>query len=96
MPPGGEFAWAAFWRLHSDRPMMVTGYGIPMGGTVIQPRPGRIPFAAVDRYAKRFGVRGEAFDMFLSLVDAIDREYIAWETERFKQQTAKAAASVNK
>lgn len=85
MPPGAEFAWAAFWRLHADRPYVTTGVGAPMGATIITPRAGRIPFAATDRYARRYGVTGGAFDLLLELIDQLDREFLAWEAERARQ-----------
>lgn len=91
VPAGAEFAWAAFWRLHGDRPHIIEGSVIAagMGGaTLIEPRPGRIPFGAIDRYARRFGIDGSAFDLLLRFVDVLDDEFLAWESERARQRAA--------
>lgn len=91
VPPGTEFAWSAFWRLHDDRPHVITGSVIAagMGGaTIIEPRPGRIPFSAIDRYARRFGIAGSAFDLMLALLDKLDSEFMAWEGEVARARAA--------
>ena len=88
MPPGAEFAWAAFWRLHADRPHIVTGFAVPMGATIIEPRAGRIPFSAVDGYARRYVIRGSAFDTFTALIAACDDEYLKIDAERAKERAA--------
>jgi hypothetical protein len=43
---------------------------------IAAPRPGRLPFSAIDRYATRYGIRGAAFDLFLRLIDILDDEYL--------------------
>jgi hypothetical protein len=59
--------WTAFWALSGDRQ-----YGA-MGGV------GPIPFAAIDRYAARFGVdEGEDFARFHTLIKRMDRSYLEW------------------
>ena len=90
MPPGGEFAWEAFWRLNGDRPYSVSGYSIPMGGVILPPRPGRIPFTSVNAYADRYEIEGQAFDTFVILIEAMDREYVAWEIQRVKEQVERS------
>lgn len=55
-----------------------------MGGMIIEPRAGRIPFSAIDAYATRYGIEGEAFDLLLRLVTECDGEYLAVEAERAK------------
>jgi hypothetical protein len=82
MPLGGEVAWNAFWTLHGDRPMFTQGFGTPMGATIIEPIPGRIPFQAIDCYARRFDIAGEAFDLLFMLVGELDREYLDFAAER--------------
>lgn len=89
MPPGAEFAWAAFRRLHADRPHLVTGVGVPMGGTIIEPRPGRIPFSAIDGYARRYGIEGSTFDVLVSVIDACDAEFLAVDAERARERAAR-------
>lgn len=46
-----------------------------MGG-FDRPQPRRIPFAAVDAYARRFCVAGEAFDTFHRLIGAMDAAWL--------------------
>lgn len=35
-----------------------------------------INFMALDRYAQRYGIEGEAFERFLAFMDAIDNEWL--------------------
>lgn len=66
------FAWAAWWELHSDRP-------IGMGGA------GAIPFSAIDRYAERYGLIGDAFETFIDLIRAMEGVYRDWQDKRSKR-----------
>lgn len=96
MPAGAEFAWAAFVRLHADRPryavvrtydIKAAGMGaVPLVATELQG--GRIPFASIDRYARRYRVEGSGFDVLVALIDALDNEYLAWESEKAKERAA--------
>jgi hypothetical protein len=61
-----------------------------MGATIIEPIPGRIPFSAIDVYARRFDIGGEAFDQLLSLVGALDQEYLAIAAERSRERWEQA------
>jgi len=71
--------------LDADRHFAVQGVG-SMGGTVIESVPRRIPFAAIDAFARRFEISGEAFDRLLTLVGILDREYLQIESERSRQR----------
>jgi hypothetical protein len=58
------FVWEAFSELGSDRPATEFGYG-------------SIPFSAVDRYARRFGIEeSNNFSRFLKLVRCLDAAYL--------------------
>jgi hypothetical protein len=92
VPPGAEFAWEAFWRLHGDRAHVTTGFAVPMGAVLIEPRPGRIPFSAIDRYARRYGIMGSEFDLFLGIIEAVDKEYLAIEAEKAEERAAQRRA----
>jgi hypothetical protein len=46
------------------------------------PMPGRIPFVAIDAYAKRKRIAGEDFDMLDHLMAEMDAEYLAWHEGR--------------
>lgn len=64
--------------------------GAPITKTL--PQPGRIPFGAIDRYARRYGIEGEAFDRLVTLIDPMDREYLAWEAEQTRERLQRMRA----
>jgi hypothetical protein len=37
-----------------------------------------ISFLALDRYAQRYGIEGEAFDRFLAFMEALDDEWLEY------------------
>lgn len=60
---------------------------VGMGGaTIIEPRPGRIPFSAIDRYADRYEIDGEAFDLLVELVSRLDSEFMKWDAEKARER----------
>jgi hypothetical protein len=61
--------WSAFWDLTGDRPI---GQGWI----------GRIPFLALDAYARRIGIEGEDFLTFKHHVSALDDAFRADWYER--------------
>ncbi|OKO83382.1 hypothetical protein AC629_22850 [Bradyrhizobium sp. NAS80.1] len=64
MPPGAERYWRAWHALRFDRQ-----YGA-MGGE------SPIMFLSIDAYARRYRIRGAAFETFHALVGAMDEEYL--------------------
>lgn len=58
-----------------------------MGGMVISPRPGRIPFIAIDRYAERYEIAGSAFDLLVTLIGKLDAEFVKWEANRARERS---------
>lgn len=68
--------------------MTITGIGAAMGAMAILPTPARIPFSAVDRYARRYGIAGAAFDLLLALITKLDEAYLAWDGERQRERFA--------
>ena len=58
---------------------------MPMGGAMMRRQPGPVPFAAIDRYARRYGYEGAAFDELLVLVTAMDEEYLAVAAEQARE-----------
>ncbi|MBS7542529.1 phage tail assembly chaperone [Ancylobacter oerskovii] len=72
MPGELLFAWGAFFDLRDDRPMMAGAIG-------------RIPFMAIEKWAERHGVLGaDQLDRLVTLVRAMDDEWIKIEAERIK------------
>jgi hypothetical protein len=64
--PWHEFYWQAWQALRSDRHYGVMGGQMPMS------------FMALDAYARRYGIDGEAFDRFHVFMSAIDAEWLAY------------------
>jgi hypothetical protein len=71
--PWHDLYWSAWEALSSDRQ-----YGA-FGGE------SRVPFTALDRYARRYGITGQAFDTFIRLFGEIDDEWLAWRAEKAKK-----------
>lgn len=63
------FAWQAFLELSTDRP-------VGLGGA------GPIPWAAIDRYARRYRLDDvDAFEIFMTLVRAADAAWLGRQQE---------------
>lgn len=58
-----HFYWTAFLDLSGDR-------SVGMGGA------GPIMWASVDAYARRHRIDGDAFDRLLTIIKALDAEYL--------------------
>lgn len=63
LEPHNALAWDAFEALKFDRQFSGFGVALPL------------PFAAIDTYARRYGIAGTAFDHLLLLVRVLD---VAW------------------
>lgn len=50
---------------------------------------GRIYFTAIDRYALRYGITGQAFDDFLLFIRALDDVFIQHVNAKRKEQADK-------
>lgn len=61
-----------------------------MGGT------GRIYYSSISRYASDLGMTGQAFQTFVTLIRAMDDEYLAFVEERQKEQAEKTRNAKNK
>lgn len=69
-----------------------------MGVTIIEPRPSAITFAAIDVYARRYGIGPIEFDLLVGpivdadgesypgLLRAIDDEYLAVQREQAEER----------
>lgn len=84
--PGSEHIWTAFWLLTDDRQWRPQGFGTPMGATVIESLPGRIPYMAIASYARDLRITGEEFDRFLRLIRALDGEYLEIVGDAFRER----------
>lgn len=72
--PWHDFYWQAWEALRFDR-----HYGA-MGGQM------PISFMALDAYARRYGIAGEAFDRFLVFMGVIDTEWLAHVDSKSENQ----------
>lgn len=69
LPEHLSLYWQAFWDVHTDRP-------VGMGE-------GPIPFAAIDRYAARFGIDDpDHFDRFAALIRRMDNAFLRARAEK--------------
>lgn len=66
------FVWEAFAVLSDDRPL---GFAAP----------GRIPWSAMDRFARRHDIEGPDFDDFVVLIRALDSAWIEEMRRRSKE-----------
>lgn len=69
LAPGLGWYLDAFAELASCRPMAMSGIG-------------PIPWTALDTYARRHGIAGEAFETFALLIAALDTAWLAHIEER--------------
>lgn len=71
---GLEVYYVAFWELSTCRPI---GMGV-----------GQIPWTAIDQYAARQGWEGERYEDLVDFTRAMDRTFMAYQSERAAQQAA--------
>lgn len=70
--PHLRFYWDAFTTLGTDRSVGMAE--------------GPIPFSAVDRYARRYGIDDiDDFDVFLRIMRGLDAEYLQFRAEWARQ-----------
>jgi hypothetical protein len=84
-PEWARHVWDAFFILTSSRPTIVSMRIIPAGGssiTIPDEREGRIPFVAIEQYARRFHIRDDDFPEFLALLTALDLEFLKIRAEQ--------------
>lgn len=67
-----EFYWRAWEALRFDRQYGAMGGESPIG------------FTALDAYARRYGIAGDAFERFHAFMSAIDTEWLIHVTEQAK------------
>ncbi len=80
-----EVPWRAWNELNGERHYMPVGIAVPMGGTIIQARPGPIPWTAVQTWCDRARCTAEDREFVTPLVIALDREFLAdWDRRQGK------------
>jgi hypothetical protein len=79
-PADAEFqVWHAFYLRAWDVMRADRQYGAFGGETPIS-------FLALDAYARRYGIEGEAFERYLAFMQALDEEWLAFVGERAKSK----------
>lgn len=58
------------------------------GATLIESRPGRIPYRDIRGWAEDYGIVGSAFDTLLAFLDRLDDGFLEWEAERARERAA--------
>lgn len=82
VPDWLAWIWEAFHRLSCERPYRVTGIAAPMGVMKIEGIPGRIPWTAVDAWARRHGYGRDRLSFLDRVLGEMDDEFLAWHAER--------------
>lgn len=82
--PWAEAPWRAWQELDADRGHTLIGAAAPMGVMKLLSKPRPIPWTAIQTWCDRAWLGAEDREMVVVLVGALDREYIAWWTERNK------------
>lgn len=81
LEPWEEQPWRAWTDLNSERQFIVSGYSLPMGATVIQSRPGSIPWSKMQEWCDRSGCDDR--DFVIPLIVCLDEAYIAhWNAKQ--------------
>tara|TARA_R110002074_G_scaffold21173_5_gene66101 strand:+ start:17218 stop:17532 length:315 start_codon:yes stop_codon:yes gene_type:complete len=53
----------------------------------------RISFAAIDQWARRYGIEGEEFELFRILIGVLDDEFVTWCAEQKTQNGQSSTAA---
>lgn len=70
--PGLEFYFNAFFTLSADRHIGMAE--------------GRIPWTAVDRYAQRYDLTDDEFDVLWDVLTAMDAAYLEWSNKESEKK----------
>lgn len=73
-----EMIWDAWRALKNDRAYPGDGLEMP------------IPYRAYREYGRDKGIHGDDFDFFLTMMQAVDSEYLTWRYEVRKRELNKA------
>ncbi|WP_202208846.1 hypothetical protein [Gluconobacter sp. Gdi] len=86
MDPAPEWLWIwrAWRRLSAERGQSTEGFMVPMGGGLIQSRPGSIPWTAVRAWADHHGLSLEEMALLDRCLVAMDRVYASHWAEKQK------------
>jgi len=76
LQPGLALFYLAFQDLSSER---------QVGQTL-----GAIPWSAIDRYCRRYGIRGEQYEDMHYHITRLDRVYLEWYAEKRKRELESA------
>jgi hypothetical protein len=87
VPIWAEPAWRAWTELGSERSWVSVGVSAPMGGTIIQAKPGLIPWSKTHEWCDRARYGESDREFIVVLVAALDKEFLAdWARRQTKQK----------
>ena len=86
--PEWQWIWRAWHRLSAERPHVTQGFSVPMGGTVIEGRPGVIPWSAVQRWAEHHGLTWAEMALLDRVLLAMDGVYVRHWAAQFKAKVS--------
>lgn len=91
MDPQPEFMWIwrAWHRLSASRQRLTQGFGVPLGGTVIESSPGMIPWEVVQAWAQHHGYTHAEMALLDRCIVAMDQVFIEDWAQRMKRRMKK-------
>jgi hypothetical protein len=85
--PGNRWIWNAWQSLHDERPYIVQGMSSPMGVTIIQSRPGNIPWSRLHLWAQHHGMSPAELHLLHTVVRKMDAAFREdWERKHKVQR----------
>lgn len=92
-----QMPWRAWTELSSERVYMTVGYAVPMGATVIQPKPGPIPWSKINEWCDRRKSDDDEREFVFQLVVHLDQEFLAhWNAKHSEQMAGPAPGKQSK
>lgn len=85
--PEWQWIWRAWHRLSAERPHVPQGFGMPMGGTLIEGRPGAIPWSVIRQWAEHHGLSQAEMALLDRVILAMDGVYLEHWAEQFTLRT---------
>jgi hypothetical protein len=64
----------------------MTGFAAPLGGMILRSQPGAIPWLTMAEWCDRHDYGAEEAEWLISLVTAMDAEYLEWWRRKGSQQ----------
>lgn len=76
--------WRAFWRLSAERPSRLSTVFVKDAPPMLIAQPGPVPFTAIAAWSARYGHDEDEAEIFQTLIDAMDDEFLKIWREKQK------------